>query len=1025
MDEGAILAWLTKQKELGRLRVPAPPHGETEATQLGDIAHAFFDISHGNPLHLIYSFEMLVLTGDEIRAEDVELLPQCPDGDIREYYRTLWAKLSPGAKEVLHLIAGCEFHWPAEGLRSCAGPTDEVEHMLEHHRSGVMPFHGSILAYARERSDHGNTVRALLPRVEKWLSEEAPPLPRWGWLWLTQSRGGDSENLVSQPTRRWAIESIIAGWPIDQMVTVLSEAEIVAFDRMDLARASELRHLKTRLLNGPTFQMGKFMELETATLIDARNRDRLHLMIYGLASLPEQDIVALARAASRIAPELVAECAEELRNRLNLWIGLRHRPRKDFETLTRYFIEVQAIGGPVDIDTLIRFIRQFEEREELFDWLIESLSRERRYESLVSGERVLRGPEDTEWRQRVLDAIIRCAWSEQADAGSINRAADCETSAFAACWLRYHKLSPVPPVPSFIFPPGIVKEYYEYGTNHQLVSLFRALFFNALERKLDGSSLDISDWLNSNAAAAPWLCNAFEMLKSGAETVASGAMELSFPAVYRIAESVPQVETGRPTEAVAVQQIAFRRALLDIAIDIHFLKSPVGRQPLLIDQVLEEVRRSRHWVEEFWLATQIEHQYVLTSADTAAASLQREKDQLAGEVTEFYPRADKWVELAQFAQLYNLPATEILRRAADCLLGHGWRKDLWLSDVLEALAEAHREGAIDSVPALRRLTPIIEQITTFTDGDETDHVRSELIDAVKAVKPDWLPSFNAHYAETEQYRYADEALEAHLEVCRLDEEAAAALAGTLLEARNLTSLTRPTESGDNRAAQAVLDRQLRFLGGKPSPVHRERGSTDTPEVVIANTVDVTSFGPAEFAKLHRAIQVHPQGYAMRYLAKEWLAHWKNEGEGIEALGSLQTFLEQEENPYYAEDALDYAFQASLELQGKTAAYYWLVQAHIHRHGWINWASKKEAYARLDLALKHYPHKCVDFIRDTSRPSRNWQKRKHSFTLGQERLIHFLLQCGQLQLAASILRSYVELAVEELSDQPIPDCPWLT
>ena len=44
-----------------------------------------------------------------------------------------------------------------------------------------------------------------------------------------------------------------------------------------------------------------------------------------------------------------------------------------------------------------------------------------------------------------------------------------------------------------------------------------------------------------------------------------------------------------------------------------------------------------------------------------------------------------------------------------------------------------------------KLVPIVERITEFTDGDETDHVRSALIEAVARISPVRLPDLYEHH----------------------------------------------------------------------------------------------------------------------------------------------------------------------------------------------------------------------------------------------------------------------------------------
>ena len=80
-------ARLAGQYEAGRVRLPnnSPP-AAFKNEELRAIGSAFFKISQGHPLHLIYSFEALVKRGTIFTPEEILLLPTCPEGDIRKYY---------------------------------------------------------------------------------------------------------------------------------------------------------------------------------------------------------------------------------------------------------------------------------------------------------------------------------------------------------------------------------------------------------------------------------------------------------------------------------------------------------------------------------------------------------------------------------------------------------------------------------------------------------------------------------------------------------------------------------------------------------------------------------------------------------------------------------------------------------------------------------------------------------------------------------------------------------------------------
>ena len=109
-------------------------------------------------------------------------------------------------------------------------------------------------------------------------------------------------------------------------------------------------------------------------------------------------------------------------------------------------------------------------------------------------------------------------------------------------------------------------------------------------------------------------------------------------------------------------------------------------------------------------------------------------------------------------------------------------------DVLDAVGAVHEHRAADGLQWLRTLVPIVEKITEFTDGDETDHVRSSLIDVVAKVSPNHLPDFYAHHIAEDEFRYAEDALSAHCKLIDFTNPVSIALAHTFVERRDVVML---------------------------------------------------------------------------------------------------------------------------------------------------------------------------------------------------------------------------------------------
>ncbi|MCK5385074.1 MAG: ATP-binding protein, partial [Alphaproteobacteria bacterium] len=199
MDLNAIKSWI---KSLSKNEEVSLVGGDDyKARELVEVSEAFLKISGGYPLHLIYSIKSLSTRNKHLTKYDIERLSTCPDGDIHNYYATLWSNLSASAREILLLIACVEFPWPDENsIGSCFQDSllfkeafNEIQHLIERRRSGIVTFHGSVLVFLRKRQEYRDSLNELLTKVQTWLAESAPEYWHWGWDWIIKANLGDIE----------------------------------------------------------------------------------------------------------------------------------------------------------------------------------------------------------------------------------------------------------------------------------------------------------------------------------------------------------------------------------------------------------------------------------------------------------------------------------------------------------------------------------------------------------------------------------------------------------------------------------------------------------------------------------------------------------------------------------------------------------------------------------------------------------------------------------------------------------------
>ena len=219
MSVTAVREWLMSHAAGDRLRV-ADSQVKTHEEVIDELGSALHKHSAGLPLHLVYLLEALLKSGEPLTVDAVRQLPACPSGEIEDYYQSLWVGLSAGAKRALHLLAGLKFSPPSLGLGRCLTSgviwwqvLEEIGHLLDCREASVVPFHGSLFAFLRDRSDHQQAFLSLAENVLKWLEDESPEYWHRAWLWVMRADLGDPTDLVKGPSRDWSIDWIASGVP--------------------------------------------------------------------------------------------------------------------------------------------------------------------------------------------------------------------------------------------------------------------------------------------------------------------------------------------------------------------------------------------------------------------------------------------------------------------------------------------------------------------------------------------------------------------------------------------------------------------------------------------------------------------------------------------------------------------------------------------------------------------------------------------------------------------------------------------
>ena len=655
----------------------------------------------------------------------------------------------------------------------------------------------------------------------------------------------DFTDLLAGATRDWVVESLVKGWPDRQIENILAAAEEKAFEDGDLPLTVSLRSLKTRVLNAREFQSRDFAAYRATALAVSGNRQQMLNLLDDIHDLTDSEVTELGRLGPRdMSSQILPACFNELARRVNAWIVLRHRPAEEFTKLSDQLLSLSALMDKETVRRTLNYARGFKEAEPHILRLTRLLGDAQNIEGLLLVRKTLIGAKWKDHRRLINDAVIRAASFIGADVREFVPLGKESLSGFAACWFLWRhrdtKLKVhIPPIPT-----DLIRERYLFGENTDVVSFFYDSFWTALYVGLCAQGHDYSMiHTGLRAEDSGWLLQGLARLDKIARDIAESRVAPTFSAVYAEAADVEPVRFGSVPEREYEQYRAFTHALRRIAVDLHFLGlSDPGNTKVPVSE-LNIARQSAHWSDGIWVTRNAGDRISLLDKAGAAALLTDEATVLSSKVTEFNERSGRWTELADLALLYEDGRQgEFVAHAAECLVGYGWHKDLGALDVLDAVVQLSARDPAVTRTRLDTLVPIIDVITEFTDGDETNYVRSELVKVVAKVAPERLPSLYAHHLSTDDYSYADECLIELAKVMDLGSPEGAALARTFLDERTLGVLENRAVS--EPAARALLNGQNAFLGRPPKSRCEIKATEKEPSEreKEAAKVDPTSLG---------------------------------------------------------------------------------------------------------------------------------------------------------------------------------------
>ncbi len=964
MSADAVLHYLRRQVDHGRLTIQGTsPHDDEE---LQAAAAELRSRTGGHPLHVIYATEELARSGRHVSRWSVEQLSGDLSQDVTTYYASLWHVLSASQRDALRLISGFPYFWPKTAFAQIAAlagtaPPEigAVEHLLYASPAGLRAFHDSLVVFVKQTEDFAARLEQLTGHVETWLATAAPDALRVNWLWAVRAQRGKPEQLISGLQRDWVVERLQEGYPTTLFEGLLASAEEHAVQLVRYADAYRLRHLKYRLLNSLSYQLmdEAAARLRACTWTLAPYDGVIDEAFASRHETSVLEVAALGTALMERGKNAEAEvCGREAWRRA---LGeSRFSTRNDSRAKTLYLTKSLALLHALDrtaAETAKWVDRRWEEMGRKF---FEVYADRGELRMLVQIAVALKDPDlkvlgcEAAVRSAALVGADLSAWAEfgALSHGALIGCLSALTGHGGATWLGATDL-----------------QWHEGGYEESraaLCDLAHDWFFGAAHVKLAAvapASLlkapifkdreNVSQYLD-HMSGLGW--NVAKHWRAGAPVKFSRLYE-SFSAVQ------PFSYYGSYELSSAARD--FKRTLHGIAIDIHLLSVRFGGPQLV------EADDLSHAMEQAWFDVDaFREQYVsgLPKVLTDDAAELFIRSQMAG----FDAAVDEETGLRMLAMLdlcemgirhkLTALASELCRRTWELMLGYSQRKDPALSELMDALEYLAAVAPDDTRRLLAEVGPQVHHVLSYTDGKGTRHVLHEADRLLAMLHREALVEKYREHTESGDWYHAENSLEAYVATMPAQTALGNALLRTGLHAGAVDALKEAADGGDALSA-SLLAEVVSHNGADVGRIaDTDRGSTPTQWKPFLS--DVKTYGVDDLQRLLDDLKSH---YGVRGdILREWYLHWEAQGEGSRLIHVLEPrLLSGSVRDDDLSDLLDLAFETKLRLEGKAAAFPYIVQAQMFRGGWSGpmMASQEQSRQRLQRAVATYKSRCDEFF----------------------------------------------------------------
>lgn len=1003
MTGNAIKCYLEYQLKSNRLKQTF--HEEIKGEVLNESAEALTSITNGYPLHVIYSCEYLISSGNGLSKYAIEQLPPCEDGKIETYYKSIWRTLNGPQKDILHLCCDFNFLWPQNSFSDLleenplnTPSVDSVVHLLHDSLSGLRPFHESLIVFVKSVAEHEARVDKLLPKVCHWLENSAPEHINACWLWLCKGRLGDEIPLREGITRTWVLERLSEGYDDSSILRLLECAEHYAFMEFKFDEAYSHRSLKTRLINGPNFQLEDLSKLKISSLVSAPSCLINELIAMKAEYSPKMlSILAITlwyREDEYNAKKITELALSRYRSELDIYSSrMQSNSRSDDLLLIRASVITECFDGA-----------WLSNNEHILKWPTEYINEFITAVKIKGDLRLLiklhSKVTNENTKYLIETATIMLSIVEEVDLTAWKEFNNFKHSHLSILYKEVGKVKQLPISTIYSVGGGNITpkvSYDEWFYESLLVRLNACGDFCWLSVNVERERIDLSKYYKQLCIFADMFSEIF--IEHG---------EVTFDDLCFMSTAIE--ESTSTNWNIRREDIKFKRDWIRIAANCAVVFSRSKIDYTILKNAFEIDVLDIEWFRLWYYES---GDNLLTDE---AVNLLIEKDitHQAHTLEDTNARTNRNVELASIALRHaNYDSMKWHTKLSwDYVLGYVHHKDMTINDTIEAIEYIADRDLDKAVNLLERVAPLAFNVCEFTDGDHTRFALSDIARISAKYNISAIASkYNQEVNDGEWY-HADTSLEYFLKYTDLSSIFAKALSFTGLTNDQLKIISSRAGDGD-LSAQNIID-ELNRSG-------IEISIDENKEEDVAK--DESKLNPADYLPSQFDILLTCRPSKEFYLM--WYNFWLTRGEESELVNHLYSILlEKELDLGNSKYLLDPLFVSCRQIYGPRKAFNVLVKAQVEMRGWSSWYETSEASLdRLKKVAKHYPSRVNEFLYKTTTQIDPWSKEVGNLIIPNKTLAFLLAEAKRVDEANSLALSMICEIEKETANLPLVQPNW--